>query len=173
MKLYYSELYQSYKGITRNIIYILSPEERIDLGDFIRQLEDHRDELLERGILEYHYTKKGTLSKKSKEHPDYKKYYWNQKDEEAIEFLKRLCYFTDFPESIMLDPTDYQIEGIVDKMLNKIYGRFNGQFSNWLQVELDGQLNKEELRKHMNEKRALFKKVKDAGLCGNIQELKY
>lgn len=73
----------------------------------------------------------------------------------------------------MLDPTDYQIEGIVDKMLNKIYGRFNGQFINWLQVELDGQLNKEELRKHMNEKRALFKKVKDAGLCGNIQELKY
>ena len=97
MKLYYSELYQSYNGFTKNIIYILSPEERMDLGDFIRQLEDHRDELLERGILEYHYTKKGTLSKKSKEHPDYKKYYWNQKDEEAIEFLKRLCYFTDFP----------------------------------------------------------------------------
>lgn len=173
VKYYYTNFYQSYKGLTRNIIYVLNQDERLELGDFIRQLEDQRDELIERGFLEYHYTKKGTLSSRTKQHPDFKKSYWNKKDEEAIDFLKRLCYFTDFEQSIMLDPTDWQLEGIVDKMLVKIYGRFYGTFSNWLQVTLEGELTKEQIRDHMDKKRALFRKCKEAGLLGNINELPY
>lgn len=175
MKFYYTNFYQSYKGQTRNIIYILNEEERLLLAEAIKQLLDDRQDLIDRGMLEYHYTKNGTLSKRSKPHPERYKFkkYWNGKDEESVEFLKRLCYFSEFPESVMLDPTDYQLEGMVDKMLEKVYGKFYGKFSNWLELKLEGEMTRDELRKHMDKKRALFAKVKRLGWCENIESLPY
>jgi len=173
MKYYYTNFYQSYKGQTRNIIYILNEEERLYLADCIKQLLDDRDTLMERGFLEYHYTKQGSLSKRPKPHPDRLKKYWNDKDEQAIQFLQRLCFFGEYDNAVMLDPTDYQLEGMVDKMLVKIYGRFDGKFANWLQLELEGELNKSQLVEHMDYKRALFKRFKQAGLAEHIHSLPY
>ncbi len=173
MKYYYTNFYQSYKGQTRNIIYILNEEERLYLTEAIQQLLADRDELMRRGFLEFHYTKTGTLSKRCKPHPERMKKYWNGKDEEAVEFLKKLCFFDEYPESVMLDPTDYQLEGMVDKMLGKIYGIFEGKFANWLQVEFEGEINKDQITDHMNYKRKLFKKFKAAGMAGHITSLPY
>lgn len=173
VKYYYTNYYQSYKGQTRNIIYILNEEERLYLTDAIKQLLDDRDTLVERGFIEYHYTKQGTLSKRSKPHPVYLKKYWSDKDEQAIQFLQRLCFFGEFENSIMLDPTDYQLEGMVDKMLFKIYGAAGAKFAYWLELELEGELTKDQLRTHMDYKRDLFKRFKEAGMAGNITSLPY
>lgn len=174
MKYYYTNFYESYNGVqTRNIIYILNQEERLYLTDAIKQLLDDRDTLVERGFIEYHYTKQGTLSKRSKPHPVYLKKYWNDKDEQAIQFLQRLCFFGEFENSIMLDPTDYQLEGMVDKMLFKIYGAAGAKFAYWLELELEGELTKDQLRTHMDYKRDLFKRFKEAGMAGTIESLPY
>lgn len=173
MKYYYTNLYNGYQGGARNIMYILTQEERIYLYECIEALIEDRDELMRRGFLEYHYTKAGQLSKRSKPHPDRLKTYWNQRDEDAIEFLKRCCYFTEYPTSVMLDPMDWQLEALVDKMLVKIYGRFDGKFSNWLALELTGELKSKDIFAHMNGKRELYQTAKNAGLLPPDLKLPY
>lgn len=172
MLYYYTNLYTGHKGQTRNLVYILEDEERFHLADSIRTLIEHRDTLVDRGVLEYHYTRQGTLSKRPKPHPDRLKRYWNGKDEEALEFLQRCCHFGEYPNSIMLDLLDWQVEDLVNRMLVKIYGNFYGQFANWLELDAPTEVDQKSIFKWMSHKRDLFQKVKAAGLTP-IKDLPY
>lgn len=166
MRYYISKTYETMWPGTyaRNTFLIMDEEERLRLGDQIIGLIDHIEQMKEEGKLIPLYTKTGKLSKTGKG-PDKSKRYWVEKDEEAIVFLKRMCFWTIFKESESIDPTVHQLETIVDKMLSKVYGLHYGKFVNWMRLFHDtNQLDSTEMRKHMDYKRKCVAQLKEEGL---------
>ena len=105
----YQSIYNSGAPTSYNTFYLLSDEERHRLADKIIELEHSINEKLKSGYFTVAKTKKGTLRNTTKSI-----YEICGKDIEAIEFLKKLTFFTTFPESLTLDPTAYQIQTITD-----------------------------------------------------------
>lgn len=169
MRLYQSNLYEQHNlgEYTRNLFYILEDEERFRLADAIEQLEADVNEMVSEGRLKPLYLKDGkTLRKKG----------GNQsnlvgKDIEAIDFLKRMCHFTEYPESVMLDITSYQAETIINKLLQKVYYK---DFIDWLKLYVDrDKLNPHQMRSLMDRKRDMFFTLQDEGLIDKKKKLPY
>lgn len=169
MQLYQSLSYQNFNATawSRNTFYLLDHEERFKLTDMILELEDDINERIKDGTLKPLYLKDGKTLKKTGGGPrDI-----NKKDLEAITFLKRICHFSEFPESDMIDPTSYQLSTIVDKLLYKVY---NKGFVDWMKLYIDrDKLEPEEMREWMTMKRSIFYSLKDEGLIPPDKELKY
>lgn len=166
MRYYKSKSYESmYPGMfASNLFLVMDATERFNLESHIEKLLEDIEDQLESGKLVRHLTKTGALAKKGKGTDPTKKY-WNAKDDEAIVFLKRMCWYTVYPESEAIDPTIYQLQTIVEKMLTKIYGMHYGQFINWMKLWHDTQgMDATDMRDHMQAKRDLIKSLKVEGM---------
>lgn len=141
MRYYVSKTYEDFRGhYSRNVFLVLSDQERINLEDKIEQ-----------------------LIKDIELNPYGKKF--NKKDKEAIVFLKRMCWFTTYPESQAIDPCKQQIDTIVFKLLRKVYNPFKAELINWLELYVDSRkMTAEEMKAHMNRKRGIAFKLKNEGL---------
>lgn len=145
MKYYVSKNYESYKGMAfgkwgSNTFLVLSDEERFRLGDKVEQLE-----------------------KDIKANPLKKRF--NKHDRAALVFLKRMCVWTIYEESEAIDPTQYQIDTIVNKLLMKVYGPYFGEFINWLKLWVESEkMTADEMRDHMDRKRRIIRKMKAASM---------
>lgn len=126
MKYYYSQPYKDKQGQTKqNVFFILEQNELETLAVLTRQL---RDTML-------------TWPKTSVK--------LNSKDWQALEFLQRMCEPEHGGE--LIDPTDWQIAGIVDKLLIKTVGV---DFVDWLMPCLtESDWDKDDITAHMNAKR--------------------
>lgn len=170
MRFYTSRAYQSIYSTgaqtSYNTFYILSHEERHRLADKIVELEAMINEKLKSGYFTIAKTKKGTLKNTTKSI-----YEICVKDLEALEFLKKLTFFTTFPESIMLDPTAHQIQTIVDKLLFKVVRK---TFIHWLELYLSpDEVTPDEMRSMMEKKRKLFKRLQREGFIPPEATLNY
>lgn len=141
MRYYVSNTYEDFRGhYSRNVFLVLSDDERFRLEDAIEQL------LID-----------------MEANPYGKKF--NKKDKEAIVFLKRMCWFTAYPESQAIDCCQQQIDTIVFKLLRKVYNPFKAELINWLELYVNTEkMTADEMREHMNRKRSIAKKLKDEGL---------
>lgn len=126
MKYYYSKQYKNAQGqLVDNVFFILNPLELETLSELLVPL---RATML---------TWPSTSVK------------LNNKDWQALEFLQRM----QAPEhgGELIDPTDWQITGIVDKLLIKTTGM---DFITWLNPCLEhDDLTAEDIRAHMAGKR--------------------
>lgn len=171
MKFYTSNAYQQMTNFgpqtAYNTFYMLSNEERFRLTDNIKQLEEDIEEKLESGYFTVALTKKGTMRNTTKS-----LYEICKKDLEAIDFLKRMCWFTEYSDSVALDPTKYQIETIVNKLLFKVYKPKS--FIQWMEVYLDPtNVSPMDMRNWMDKKRNIFKQLKNEGLISKDKVLPY
>lgn len=171
MKFYRSKGYQQMINFNQemayNTFYMLSDEERFRLADKIRQLEVDLEEKLQSGYLKPALTKARTMRVTTKSF-----YQICKKDLEAIDFLKRMCWFNEFPDSVALDPTKHQINTIVNKMLFKIY-KPKG-FIQWMEVYLDPEtVEPHHMRKWMDKKRKIFYTLQKEGLIDSSKKLPY
>lgn len=160
MKYYQSRAYETmYPGqFAKNTFLILDmKDESFRLEEKVRQLEEDIEEAIETGRLKKEITKGGKLASRGSG--------WNKKDEEALVFLKRMTLWCAYPESEGIDPTQWQINTIVNRMLMKVYGRHYGQFNNWMQIWVDTtKMDSTELRQRMNLKRKIVAQLKEEGL---------
>lgn len=169
MQLYQSRTYEqfNYGTYARNLFYILDHDERFKLKEMIEELESKINEMIIEGRLKPLYLKNGKDLKKT----GGDRSNLVGKDLEAIDFLKRICHFTEYPESVMLDPTAHQVETIVDKLLTKIYGK---SFIDWIRVYVDrDKLDAHQMRDWMDTKRSIFFDLKDEGLLAKDFRLPY
>lgn len=125
MKYYYSKTYKNKLGKeTQNVFFILNAEEL---------------ERLTHLLVPLHATMLTWVNTSVK---------INDKDWQAFRFLQRM---QAPPLGELIDPTDWQIEGIVNKLLIKVTGK---DFIDWLMPRWEpGDMSAADLRQHMQEKR--------------------
>lgn len=159
MQYYQSRAYETmYPGqFSKNLFLIMDDEELFRLEQNVKQLEEDIKTAIEEGKLKVAMTKAGKLGSRGTG--------WNSKDEEALVFLKRMTLWMAYPESEGIDPTQWQIDTIVNKMLVKVYGRHFGQFNNWMRLWVDTtKMESADLRTRMNRKRYIVSTLKEEGL---------
>lgn len=158
MQTYMSGTYQGSKGgVAKNLFIILTVDEKERLAALTRALEEDRDKKIADGSLKPMYTKGGKLMSFCKRPGT-----WVGKDEEAIVFLKRMCLWLEWDFSENIDPTTYQLDTIVNKTIQKIYGP-HIKFYEWLKVNSTGILKKDEMYNHMQFKREIVENLKNKG----------
>lgn len=158
MQTYTSGNYTATNGsVTKNMFLILSMEEKEKLAVKVKQLELDRDAKIEAGKLEPMYTKGGALMTHCKRPGT-----WIGKDEEAIVFLKRMCLWLEWDFSENIDPTMYQIDTIVDKTIQKIYGP-HIKFYDWMKLQSSGIMTRSSLGEYMQDKRDIVNHLKQTG----------
>lgn len=159
-------MYAFKNDLSFNTFYLLSDEERMRLSDKIEQMERDINAKLKEGYFTVAKTKKGTLRNTTKSI-----YEICGKDIEAIDFLKKLCWFGQFDNSIALDPTKHQIKTIVDKLLFKVYRK---EFIHWMELYLSNEdVSSSDMTEWMDRKRQIYYTLRNEGLISESLKLNY